>query len=127
MNNIAPVMQKCWTHKIAFKVISKTVKEPNFFYCQPSKLPKNASAKFYLSFYDFWFKFYDMFCTPYSILDLLRIFNHQNRKPYPLIWVEHLRQKKQQFPIGCFWLMIQDQMHPIQFKDGDFACTSTDL
>ena len=49
MNNIAPKLQKCWTHKIAFKNISKTLKQPNFFYNQPSTLPKEALAKFYLS------------------------------------------------------------------------------
>ena len=35
MNNIAPKMQKCWTLKIAFKIISKMLKQPNFFYSQP--------------------------------------------------------------------------------------------
>ena len=27
-----------------------------------------------LSFYDFWSKFYDKFCSPYPIVDFLRIF-----------------------------------------------------
>ena len=49
MNNIARKLQKCWTHKIAFKIISKVLKQPNFFYSQPSTLPKEAPAKFYLS------------------------------------------------------------------------------
>ena len=49
MNNIAPKLQKCWTHKIAFKIISKMLKQPNFFHSQPSILPKEALAKFYLS------------------------------------------------------------------------------
>ena len=49
MNNIEPKLQKCWTHKIAFKIISKMLKQPNFFNSQPSTLPKNARAKFYLS------------------------------------------------------------------------------
>ena len=49
MNNIAPKLQKCWTRKIAFKIILKKVKQPNFFYSQPSTLPKDAPAKFYLS------------------------------------------------------------------------------
>ena len=47
--NIAPKLQKCSTHKIAFEIISKMLKQPNFFYSQPSKLPKDALAKFYLS------------------------------------------------------------------------------
>ena len=49
MNNIALKLQKCWTHKIAFKIISKMLKQPNFFQSQPSTLPKDAPAKFYLS------------------------------------------------------------------------------
>ena len=49
MNNIAPKLQKCWTHKIAFKIISKMLKQPNFFQSKPSTLPKDTPAKFYLS------------------------------------------------------------------------------
>ena len=49
MNNIAPKLQKCWTQKIAFKMILKMLMEPNFFNSQPSTLPKDASAKFYFS------------------------------------------------------------------------------
>ena len=48
MNNIAPKLQKCWTHKIALKIISKMLKQPNFFYIQPSSIPKDAPAKVYL-------------------------------------------------------------------------------
>ena len=68
MNNIAPKLQKCWTHKIAFNIISKMLKQPNFFYSQPSTLPKDAPAKFYLSTTFKWFKFCDKFCSPYSIV-----------------------------------------------------------
>ena len=49
MNNNAPKLQKRWTHKIAFKIISKILKQPNFFQSWPSTLPKDAPAKFYLS------------------------------------------------------------------------------
>ena len=49
MNNIAPKLQHCWTHKIAFNIIPKMLKQPNFFYSQPSTLPKDTPAKFYLS------------------------------------------------------------------------------
>ena len=48
-NNIAPKLQKCWTQKIAFKIIPKMLKQPNFFYGQPSALPKETLSKFYLS------------------------------------------------------------------------------
>ena len=47
-NNIGPKLQKCCTQKIAFKTISKMLKQPSLFYSQPT-LPKDASAKFYLS------------------------------------------------------------------------------
>ena len=51
MNNIAPKPQKCWTHKIALKIISKMLKELNFFHSQPSTLPKfYLSTTFGLSF-----------------------------------------------------------------------------
>ena len=49
MNNIAPKLQKCWIHKIAFKIISKRLKRPIFFYRQPSTLPIEALANFYRS------------------------------------------------------------------------------
>ena len=49
MNNIALKLQKYWTHKIALKIISKRLKQPNFFYSQPSTLPKEAPAQLYLS------------------------------------------------------------------------------
>ena len=48
MNNIAPKLQKYWTRKIAFRIISKVLKQPNFFYNQPSTLPEDAAAKFYI-------------------------------------------------------------------------------
>ena len=49
MSNTATKLQKCWTHKIAFNIIPKMLKQPNFSYSQPSTLPKEALAKFYLS------------------------------------------------------------------------------
>ena len=49
MNNIASRLQKFSTHKIAFKIISKIPKQANFFYRQPSALPNEALANFYLS------------------------------------------------------------------------------
>ena len=56
MNNIAAKLQKCWTHKIAFKIISKILKQPNFFHSQPSTLSKEALCKV-LPFGDLWFIF----------------------------------------------------------------------
>ena len=63
MNNIAPKLQKCRTHKITFKIIYKIPKQPDFFHSQPSTLPKEALVKFYP-------------CTTFGL-----IFNHQNREP----------------------------------------------
>ena len=64
MNSIAPKLQKCLTQKIVPKIISKMLKQPSFFYSQPSTLAK----------------FYDNFCSLYPIVDFLRMFNHQNRR-----------------------------------------------
>ena len=50
MNNIAPKTAKMLdTKNIALNIISKMLKQPNFFYSQPSTLPKDAPAKFYFS------------------------------------------------------------------------------
>ena len=80
MNNIAPKLQKRWTHKIAFKIISKMLKQPNFFQSWPSTLPKDAPAKFYLST-TFGLGLMISSVAPYPTVDFLRIFNHQNWKP----------------------------------------------
>ena len=77
MNSIAPKLQKCWTHKIAFKIIPNMLKQPNFFHNQPSTLPEDTPEKFYLSM-TFGFKFYDKLCSPYPTVN---IFYHQNWKP----------------------------------------------
>ena len=49
MYNIVPKLQKCWTHKIAFNIIYKMLRHPNFFNSEPSVLSKDAPAKFHLS------------------------------------------------------------------------------
>ena len=67
MNNIAPKLQKCCTQKIAFNIISKMPKQPNFLYSHPSTLPNEALAEFYLST-TFGLRF---------IVNFVRIFNHQ--------------------------------------------------
>ena len=36
-----------WTHKIAFKIISKLLNQPSSFYNQPFTLPKEALAKLF--------------------------------------------------------------------------------
>ena len=48
MHNIAPKLQKYWTHKIAFRII-KNAKATKFLLQSASTLPKEALAKFYLS------------------------------------------------------------------------------
>ena len=49
MNNIAPKLKKCCTHKIAIKIISKMLKQPNLFYSEPATLPNDTPAKFCFS------------------------------------------------------------------------------
>ena len=44
-----PKLQKCWTYKIAIKIIEKMLKQPNFFYSQPFTLLKGTPPKFNLS------------------------------------------------------------------------------
>ena len=55
MNNIAPKLQKCWTHKIVFKIISKMLKQPNFL--QSAFYASKGSTCKVLPFYDFWLSF----------------------------------------------------------------------
>ena len=45
MNNIAPKLQKFCKQQIILKML----KQQNFFQSQPSTLPNNVPAKFYLS------------------------------------------------------------------------------
>ena len=47
--NIAPKLQKCWTHKIAFEIILKMLMQPDLFCSHPSTLPKDSPAKFHFS------------------------------------------------------------------------------
>ena len=80
MNNIAPKLQKCWTHKNRLQNYFKNAKTTKF----PSELAFRASKGRtckVLSFYDYWLTFNDKFCSPYPKVDFLRIFNHQHRKP----------------------------------------------
>ena len=79
MNNIAPKLQKCWTQNCLQNRI-KNAKAAKFL-LQSAFYTSNENACKVLPFYDFWIKFYDKFCSPYPIVDLLRIFNHKNRKP----------------------------------------------
>ena len=84
MNNVAPKLQKCYTNKIAFKIISEMLKQPNFFYSQPSTLPKDAPLKLYLSMI-----FGISSVAPTRIVDFLRIFNHQNQEAYDYAGVSY--------------------------------------
>ena len=62
MNNFAPKLQKCWTHKIASKIISKMLNSQISLQAAVY-ISKGCTCKV-LSFYDVWFKFYDKFFTP---------------------------------------------------------------
>ena len=61
-------LQKCWTHKIAFKIISKMLQPTETkFLLQSAFYTSKGSTCEVLPLYDFWFKFYDKFCNPYPI------------------------------------------------------------
>ena len=49
MNNITLKLQKLWTHKFTFKIMSKMLQQPNFFHSQRSTLQEDAPAKFFIS------------------------------------------------------------------------------
>ena len=55
MNNIAPKLQKYWTHKIAFKIIIKNTKATKFLSQSAFYTSKGSTCKV-LPFYNFWFK-----------------------------------------------------------------------
>ena len=80
MNNIAPKLQKCWTQKIRLQNYFKNAKTTKLLLELAFHTSEGHTCKV-LSFYDFWFMFNDKFCSPYPIVDFLRVFNHQNRKP----------------------------------------------
>ena len=68
MNNIAPKL------KNAEHIISKVLKQPNFFYSQHSTLPKDASSKFYLSM-TFGLSFMICSVAPIRLSTFLHIFS----------------------------------------------------
>ena len=60
MNNIVPLkLHKCWTHKITFKIIEIKAKATKFLLQSAIYTSKGSTCKV-LSFYDFWFMFYDI-------------------------------------------------------------------
>ena len=70
MNNIAPKLQKCWTHKIAFKSISKMLKSKRTkFLLELAFYTSEGHICKVLSFHDFWFTVNDKFCSPCPIVD----------------------------------------------------------
>ena len=51
MNNIAPKLQKRWTHKIAFKILSKILRHSEFLLQSAFYISKGRTCKV-LPFYD---------------------------------------------------------------------------
>ena len=80
MNNIAPKLQKVLDTQNCLQNHTKNTKATKVL-LQSAFYTSKGSNCVVLAFYDFWFKFYDKFCSLYPIVDFLRIFNHQNRKP----------------------------------------------
>ena len=79
MNNIAPILQNAGLTKSPSNCL-KNARTTKWFLELAFYTSEGRTCKV-LSFYDFWFTFDDKFCSPYKIVDFLRIFNHQNRKP----------------------------------------------
>ena len=79
MNNIAPKLQNAGHRKLPLNHIKNA--EATKFVLQSAFYTSQGSTCKVLYFYNFWFKFYDTLCSLYPIVDFLRIFNHQNRKP----------------------------------------------
>ena len=63
MNNIAPKLQKFWTHKIFLQHHIKNAKATKCFLQSAFYTSKERTCKV-LPFYDFWFMSYDKFCFP---------------------------------------------------------------
>ena len=82
MNNIAPELQKFGHTKVPSKSY-KNAKAIKFLLHSAFYTSKECTCKV-LSFCDFWFKFYDKFCSPYPIVDFLRI--SPNSKAVTLIF-----------------------------------------
>ena len=85
MNNIAPNCKNAGHTKLpdtqnCLQNHIKNGKATKFLLQSAFYTSKGSTCKV-LGFSDFWFKFYDKFCSPYPIVDFLRKFNHQNQKP----------------------------------------------
>ena len=74
MSNIAPKLQKCWTHNInCLKKHIENTKATKFLLQSAFYTSKGSTCKV-LPLHGFWFKFYDMFCSSYPVVDFLPIF-----------------------------------------------------
>ena len=81
MNSIVPKLQNAGHPKLPSKSYKKMLKQPNFFYSQPSTLLKEALATFYLST-TFGLSFMISSVAPTgSSTFYAYLYNHQNRKP----------------------------------------------
>ena len=103
MNNIAPKLQKYWTHKIVFKIISKVLKQPIFCYSRPSTPPKDSTAKFYFST-TFGLSFMISFLAPtrsstfYAYL-ITKIGNRDLNGVKPARWKRYYYKQKQKINV----------------------------
>ena len=78
MNNIAPKLQN--TQNCLKNRIKNAIYKATKFLFQSVFYTSKGSTCNVLPFYGFWFKFCDKFCSPYPIVNLLRIFDRQNRE-----------------------------------------------
>ena len=70
MNNIAPKLQKCWTHKIAFKILELAFYTPEGHTCKV------------LPFYDFWFGLSSVALTRSSTFTITKMGNRNLKLVY---------------------------------------------
>ena len=80
MKNIAPKTANMLDTQNCLQNHIKNTKTTKFLLQSIFYTSKGSTCKV-LPFYDFWFTFYYKFCSPYPIVDFLRIFNHQNQEP----------------------------------------------
>ena len=114
MNNIAPKLQKCWTHKIAFKIVQKNAQTTKFLLELAFYIFEGHTCKV-LSFYDVWFTFNDKLCSPYPTVNFLRIFNNQNRK----------RNLKGYFSLNDFYAWSTCKIQRNDYRHGSCGPTLT--
>ena len=77
MHKIGPKLKNAVRTNLPSKSDKKMPEQPNLILQSASNTSEGRTCKVLL-FYDFWFQFYNKFCSPYPIIGFLCIFNHQS-------------------------------------------------